>query len=70
MPMKNDSLPPNCPMKLADYEHYCPSPSHGLLTYTEHGECFKQSECSKVVKDFKKMKIPTSSSLRKDLKII
>jgi hypothetical protein len=68
--MKHDNLPPNCPMKLADFEHYCPSPSYGPVTYTEHGECFKQSECSKVVKDFKKMGIPKSSEMRKSLKII
>jgi hypothetical protein len=54
----------------ADYEHYCPSPSMGPLTYKEHGECYKQAECSKVAKDFKKMKVPTSSSLFKLLKII
>ena len=65
--MINEHLPPNCPMKKADYEHYCPSPSAGPLTYKEHGECFKHHECEKVVVDFKKMNIPTTSKTFKSL---
>ena len=62
--MSNIELPPNCPMKKADYEHYCPSPGHGPVTYKETGQCFKADECTKIVKDFKQMGIPTSSTLK------
>jgi hypothetical protein len=58
----NNELPPNCPMLKADYAHYCPSKVTGPLSYEEHGKCFKQDECSKLVKDFKVMKVPTTSS--------
>ena len=55
------NLPPNCPMKKADYEHYCPSKSLGPQTYEETGKCYKQGECEKIVKDFRKMGIKPAS---------
>ena len=58
-------LPPNCPMLKADYEHYCPSKAMGPDTFEKTGKCFKQDECSKVVKDFRKMNIKTSSEMKK-----
>jgi hypothetical protein len=64
MSMKHENLPPNCPMKKADYEHYCPSPAHGPTTYQEHGQCYKHEECSKIVVDFKKMNVPKTSQLK------
>jgi hypothetical protein len=63
--MKNDNLPPNCPMRKAEYDHYCPSPTTGPSTYEQHGECFKHHDCEKLVKEFKKMDVPKSSSLFK-----
>ena len=62
--MSNTELPPNCPMKKADYEHYCPSKSLGPLTYEENGKCFKQDECTKIVKDFKEMNVPTTDTIK------
>ena len=67
--MKNDNLPPNCPMRKADYDHYCPSPIGGPSSYHEHGKCNKQDECSKIVKDFKQMGVKTTSQTVKDLKL-
>ena len=60
-----DNLPPNCPMKKADYSSYCPSPSRGPHTYEETGKCYKQEECSKIVKDFKQMDVKTTSQIMK-----
>jgi hypothetical protein len=65
--MKNDNLPPNCPMRSADYDHYCPSPAYGPSTYTERGACYKQDQCTKVVSDFKKMNVPKTSKVMKSL---
>lgn len=58
----NHELPPNCPMRKADYEHYCPSKTTGPESYEQHGKCFRQDSCTKLVKDFKEMKVPTTSS--------
>ena len=68
--MKNDQLPPNCPMRKADYDHYCPSPTMGPQSYHEHGQCRKQEECSRIVKNFKDMKIPTTSQVIKKMGLI
>ena len=65
--MKNANLPPNCPMRKADYDHYCPSPSLGPQQYQDHGHCNKQDECTKIVKNFKEMKVPTTSQVVKKL---
>jgi hypothetical protein len=61
----NEHLPPNCPMLKNDFQHYCPSPDIGPATYSNKGQCFKQKECTKIVQDFKKMKVPTTSELLK-----
>ena len=58
----NTELPPNCPMRKNDYAHYCPSKITGPTSYEQTGKCFKQDECIKLVKDFKEMKVPTTSS--------
>ena len=63
--LKKEDLPSNCPMVKADYEHYCPSPVIGPETYKKTGECHRQKECSKIVKDFKKMGIEGSSRIIK-----
>jgi hypothetical protein len=55
-------LPPNCPMKKSDYDSYCPSPVAGPSSYQHHGVCNKQQECTKIVKDFKQMNVPKTSS--------
>ena len=60
----NDNLPPNCPMKKAHYEHYCPSPTTGPMSYEQHGKCSKQDVCTKLVKDFKQMNIPTTDTIK------
>jgi len=57
-------LPPNCPMKKSDYAHYCPSPTMGTMSYEQAGTCSKQDSCTKLVKDFKEMKVPTTSSIK------
>ena len=61
MTMKHTHLPENCPMKKADYEHYCPSPTIGPITSKEQGKCYKHEECSKIVVDFKRMGVKTTS---------
>ena len=66
--MSENNLPPNCPMKKADYEHYCPSPSFGPQTYKESGKCVKTEECEKIVKDFKNMNVTTTSKIFKIFK--
>ena len=68
--MKNNNLPPNCPMRKADYDHYCPSPAVGPLQYKDHGKCNKQEECSKIVTNFKKMNVPTTTSTAKKLGVL
>ena len=67
--MQQENLPPNCPMKKADYEHYCPSPDLGPEAYKATGHCTKEAQCEKLVKDFKEMRIETSSKLFKKLGI-
>jgi len=57
----NNEFPSTCPMKKADYEHYCISDSKG--TVTENGKCVKHNDCEKIVKDFKRMKVPTTSKI-------
>ena len=54
-------------MRKADYDHYCPSPTIGPLQYKDHGKCNKQEDCSKIVTDFKKMNVPTTTSTAKKL---
>ena len=57
-------LPPNCPMKKSDYEHYCPSPLTGPQSYEETGKCSKQEQCEKIVKDFREMGVKHTSEIK------
>jgi len=54
-------LPSDCPMKKADYEHYCISENPPIVD----GKCNHHSECEKIVKDFKQMRVPTTSKVFK-----
>jgi hypothetical protein len=54
-------------MHKADYDHYCLSKITGPISYEQTGKCFRQDECTKIVKDFKRMHVKTTSEVRKKL---
>lgn len=67
--MTDQTLPHNCPMRRADYNHYCPSESLGMQSYQEHGQCYRHNECVHLVKEFKRMHIEHTSDVVKRLGI-
>lgn len=57
----NNTLPSNCPMLKANYEHYCISEHKDTLT--KDSKCYKHDDCVKIVKNFKEMNVPTTSKV-------